>query len=74
MIEERRKHPRDDLLSLFVHDEDQGQVLENEQIVATSALILTAGYETTAYLIGNGLLALLEHPDQLQKLRGNPDL
>jgi cytochrome P450 len=74
VLEERTKHPGDDLLSLLVHAQEQGNVLSSDEIVATSALLLLAGYETTTHLIGNGLLALFEHPDQLQKLRADPEL
>jgi cytochrome P450 len=74
VLEERTKHPGDDLLSLLVHAQEQGKVLSSDEIVATSALLLLAGYETTTHLIGNGLLALFEHPDQLQKLRADPEL
>jgi cytochrome P450 len=73
-IAERRARPSDDLLSLLIHAEDQGQVLDDEEIVATCALLLVAGYETTTNMIGNGLLALLRHPEQLAKLRGDPEL
>ena len=73
-LEDRRKQPGDDLLSLLIHAEEQSQVLSADEIVATAALFLLAGYETTTHLIGNGLLALLEHPDQLDKLRADPEL
>jgi cytochrome P450 len=73
-IAERRRRPSDDMLSLLIHAEDQGQVLDDEELVATSAFILLAGYETTTHLISNGLLALLEHPDQLRRLRDQPEL
>jgi hypothetical protein len=74
VLEERAKHPGDDLLSLLVHAREQGKVLSSDEIVATSALLLLGGYETTTHLIGNGLLALFEHPDQLQRLRADPEL
>jgi cytochrome P450 len=70
----RRKQPSDDLLSLLVHAEDQGQLLDDEEIVGTCALLLVAGYETTTNLIGNGLMALFAHPDQMQLLRDDPEL
>jgi cytochrome P450 len=73
-LEDRRKRPGDDLLSLLLHAEEQSQVLSTDEIVATAVLFVLAGYETTAHLIGNGLLALLEHPDQLDKLRADPQL
>src|SRR5262249_35211725 len=64
----------DDLLGRLVRAEEQDQVLNAGEVVATSSLLLGAGYETTAHLIGNGLLALFEHPDQLAKLRARPEL
>lgn len=73
-IELRRSQPSDDLLSMLAQAEVQGQVLNDEEIVATCALLMVAGYETTTNLISNGLLALFEHPDQLHKLRDDPSL
>lgn len=73
-IAQRREHPGEDLLSLLIHAEDQGHVLNDEEIVGTCALLLVAGYETTTNLIGNGLLALLRNPDQLRMLRDDPEL
>jgi cytochrome P450 len=73
-IAQRRRHMGDDLLSLLIHAEEEGQVLNDEEVVATCALVLVAGYETTANLIGNGLLALLSSPDQLRLLRDDPQL
>jgi cytochrome P450 len=74
VLEDRTKHPGDDLLSRLVHAREHGKVLSSDEIVATSAVLLLAGYETTTHLIGNGLLALFEHPDQLHKLRADPEL
>lgn len=71
---ERRAHPADDLLSALVAVEEQGDVLSEHELFATSMLILIAGNETTTNLIGNGLLALMRHPDQLARLRADPDL
>jgi cytochrome P450 len=74
IIVQRRHHPGDDLLTLLIHAEDEGHILNDEEIVATCALLLVAGHETTTNLIGNGLLALLRNPDQLQMLRSDPEL
>ena len=57
-------HPRDDLLTALVQARDEGDTLSHDEVVATGVLLLFAGHETTTNLIGNGLLALLEHPDQ----------
>lgn len=73
-IEERRKEPRDDLMSALVAAEAQGDVLSRDELIATAILLLAAGHETTTNLIGNGVLALLHHRDELERLRANPAL
>jgi cytochrome P450 len=74
VISERRKEPRDDLLSALIAAEERGDVLSEEELLATCVLLLAAGNETTTNLIGNGMLALLRNPEQLERLRANPDL
>jgi cytochrome P450 len=74
LIEERRKAPTDDLLSALIHVEEQGDQLDHDELIATVILLFAAGFETTTNLIGNGLLALLEHPDQLQRVRDDRSL
>lgn len=74
MIAMRRKEPRDDLLTALVQSEERGHRLTEEELRATCVLLLIAGHETTMNLIGNGLLALLHHPDQLRRLRDDPSL
>lgn len=71
LIALRRKDPQDDLITQLVEAEDQGDRLSEDELVAMLWLLLLAGHETTVNLIGNGTLALLEHPDQLQKLTGH---
>ncbi len=70
----RRAEPRDDLLSALVHAQEAGEQLSEGEVVAMICLLLIAGHETTVNLIGNGTLALLQHPDQMEKLRSDPSL
>jgi cytochrome P450 len=70
----RRRRPADDLLSALVTVEDRGDVLSEDELLATLTLLLVAGHETTVNLIGNGVLALLRHPEQLARLRAEPEL
>jgi pimeloyl-[acyl-carrier protein] synthase len=74
LIAERRASPREDLLSALIAAEEEGDKLSEEELLATSILLLIAGHETTVNLIGNGTLALLRHPDQLRRLREHPEL
>jgi cytochrome P450 len=70
----RRKNPADDLISALIQVEEQGDTLSEDELIAMLLLLLLAGHETTVNLIGNGTLALLEYPDQLEKLKSNPEL
>jgi cytochrome P450 len=74
IFDERRHEPRDDLISGLVSAHEAEDKLDDDELLATVALILGAGHETTTNLIGNGTLALLRHPDQLERLRREPDL
>ena len=69
LVAERRANPRPDLLSELIEAEDRGDQLSEAELVSTAILLFAAGFETTTNLIGNGLLALLRQPDQLQRLR-----
>lgn len=71
---ERRRHPQDDLLTAFVEVEDQGERLSHEELLATCLILLIAGHETTANLIGLGTLALLRDRDVLNSVREDPSL
>ncbi|MEU7872361.1 cytochrome P450 [Dactylosporangium sp. NPDC049140] len=73
LVDERRREPREDILSMFAAAERDGTVTEDE-IVANCVLLLFAGHETTAGLIANGLLLLFDNPDQLALLRSDPGL
>jgi pimeloyl-[acyl-carrier protein] synthase len=73
-IAERRRAPRDDLLSELVAAQERGEALSEDEIVGSTILLLGAGHETTTNLIGNGILCLLRHPEQLARLRGDAGL
>jgi cytochrome P450 len=74
IIAARRKEPRDDLISAMVLAQEEEDALSDNELLATSNLLLIAGHETTTNLIGNGLLALLREPDELERLRGEMTL
>jgi hypothetical protein len=65
---QRRRDPRDDLISALMEAEEAGDRLTEEEAFSACRLLLVAGHETTTNLVGNGLLALLRHRDQLQLL------
>ncbi len=69
-----RRHPTDDLLSALIAAEEQGDVLSEDELLINCVMLLFASHETTSSLIGNGMLALLRHPDQLRQLRSDPTL
>jgi cytochrome P450 len=73
-VKARRANPGQDLLSSLVVMDDSGDRLTDDEIVANVLLLFNAGHETTVNLIGNGMLALLQHPEQMSLLRANPDL
>jgi len=70
----RRAAPQDDLLGALLAVEEQGDMLTEDELLANAILLLAAGHETTTNLIGNGMYALLRHPDQLTLLRREPAL
>lgn len=74
LIAQKRTNPTNDILTSLVQAEDNGDRLSTDELIATCALLLFAGHETTVNLIGNGTLALLQHPDQLDLLRRKPAL
>jgi pimeloyl-[acyl-carrier protein] synthase len=71
---QRRFEPHDDLLTGLVQAEEERSRLSEEELLAMCVLLLVAGHETTTHVIGNGLLTLLRHPDQLAHLRDDPAL
>lgn len=74
LVDERRKSPREDLVSALIAAEEKGDHLTLDEMLANIVLLLGAGHETTANLIGNGVLALLRNPGELEKLRSDPSL
>ncbi|MEX2238657.1 MAG: cytochrome P450 [Dehalococcoidia bacterium] len=74
VIAARRLEPRDDLISAMIAAEEQGDVLSENEMLGTCVLLLVAGNETTTNLIGNGLLSLLQHPAELERLKSQPGL
>ena len=74
VVAERRRAPRDDLISALIAVEERGDVLNERELLVMLNLLLVAGHETTVNLIGNGMLALLRNPEQLALLRRRPEL
>ncbi|MFD4535471.1 cytochrome P450 [Kitasatospora sp. NPDC058397] len=74
LIRRRRREPGDDLISALVATQAQDDRLTDSELLSTCFVLITAGDETTTHLIGNGVLALLRHPDQLARLRADPGL
>ena len=74
MIAWKRANPAGDLLTALINAEDDGDVLDDEELIAQTLLLYIAGHETTVNLIAGGTLALLRHPDQLALLRADPGL
>jgi cytochrome P450 len=74
LIDQRRQEPADDLMSRLIAAEEEGDRLTRDELVATCLLLLIAGHETTANLIGNGMLALFRNPEQAARLRDDPEL
>jgi cytochrome P450 len=74
LFAERRREPGEDLVSALVAVEDGGDTLSEEELSSMVALLIVAGHETTVSLIGNAMLALLTHPDQLAELERDPSL
>ncbi|MFY9210000.1 MAG: cytochrome P450 [Aestuariivita sp.] len=74
LITERAANPRPGFLTDLINARDEGDRLSDDELVATCILVLFAGHETTTNLIGNATLLLLRHPEQLARLRAEPDL
>ncbi len=74
VIEDRRKNLGDDVVSALLTAESEGERLDMTELIVFVVLLYVAGHETTVNLIGNGLLALLRNPDQLERWRNDPSL
>ncbi|CAN5430708.1 cytochrome P450 [soil metagenome] len=74
IIAERRRRPQEDLISALITLEDAGKRPGEDELIGTITQLLFGGNEPVVHLIGNGLLALLRHPQQLENLRGQPGL
>ncbi|MFC8528214.1 cytochrome P450 [Nocardia sp. NPDC057227] len=74
LLNERRANPKDDLLSALSQVEDRGDVLTEQELLATCITTFVAGHETTANLIGTGMLQLMRNQDQIAALRARPEL
>lgn len=72
LADDRRAHPGDDLLTVLLQAEEEGDRLNSEELLSLFVLLFVAGHETTSNLIGNGTLALLRNPAQLARLRAEP--
>ena len=73
-VHEHKDHPRNDLISAFLGVEQGGDRLSHDEVIANTIMTMVGGQETTTSLIGNGLLTVLKHPDQLWELRSDPSL
>ncbi|WP_040224740.1 cytochrome P450 family protein [Bhargavaea cecembensis] len=69
-----REHPADDLISRLIIAEEEGDRLTEQELYGVVSLLIIAGHETTVNLISNGVMTLLQHPDQLKLLKEQPDL
>ena len=74
LLAERRRAPKDDLLSAMIAAEEDGFALDEADLLALCGLLLAAGHETTTNLIGNAVLALLRHPGERKRLQEDPSL
>lgn len=72
LTDRKRAEPGDDLLTMMVASEEDGEKLTNDELLAQGILLLVAGHETTRNLIGNGMLTLLRHPEEMERLRSEP--
>jgi len=74
LVAKKRQHPGDDILTGLIEADDNGDKLTENELVAMVLLLIIGGYETTVHLITNGILTLLQHPQQLELLRSDMSL
>jgi cytochrome P450 len=74
IVADHRVHPKDDLVDALMHAEDGGVMLTEDELLINCVGLFTGGHETTTNAIGNGVLALLCNPQEMQRLRDNPKL
>jgi cytochrome P450 len=74
VVEERKRRPGDDIISILLANRDRDDRLSEQEVALTCLMSFVAGHETTKHLIGNGILCLLRHPDQAALLRASPAL
>ncbi|GAA3537729.1 cytochrome P450 [Amycolatopsis ultiminotia] len=72
LVTQKRENPADDILSGLIHHPEAEQALTDDELVNIANLLLIAGYDTTASMLGLGIFVLLQRPDQLAALRANP--
>ena len=72
LVEAKRSAPADDLVSGLLSARDGDECLNEQELLSTIFQLIVAGHDTTTSLIGNGVVALLRHPDQLAQLRADP--
>jgi cytochrome P450 len=73
LVATKRQHPGDDLVTGLISARDGDECLDEQELLASILQLIIAGHDTTASLIGNGVVALLRHPDQLAALHADPD-
>ena len=73
-IELRQREPQDDIITALIEAEEAGDRLTREELVTTLSLLMVVGNDMSKNLLGNGMLALLKNPEQLETLRRNPDM
>lgn len=74
LVAKREKNPQEDLTSALIAAREQGDKLSRDELLSICILLFTTGEETTVNTIGNGMLALLQHPAQMEKLKSKPEI